>query len=174
MGYFWPEPKMDQEKWPHWTWIFCRFLITWNIASYWPFVSNWYNQILKKMQCHLFGGCSFFVLWCLGSALVLDPEALVLGSPDEASRIPWQKLGVRKSLYPMWINSFVVLSHMRQPPQGGGKPFLGFSVRGGGPGGTLDLLVLSQCKLHKHMKSRDHLANDCTNIHSIIDQFIRR
>ena len=34
------------------------------------------------------------------------------------------------------------------------------------------ILVLSQCKIHQHMKSRDHLANDCTNIHLIIDQFI--
>ena len=34
------------------------------------------------------------------------------------------------------------------------------------------LLVLSQCKIHRHMKSRDHLANNCTNIYLIIDQFI--
>ena len=28
----------------------------------------------------------------------------------------------------------------------------------------LQLLVLSQCIIYQHMKSRDHLANDCTNI----------
>ena len=36
------------------------------------------------------------------------------------------------------------------------------------------ILVLSQCKIHQHMKSQDHLANDCMNIHLIIDQFISR
>ena len=37
------------------------------------------------------------------------------------------------------------------------------------------LLVLSQCKMHQqHMKSGDHLANACTNIHLITDQFISR
>ena len=37
-----------------------------------------------------------------------------------------------------------------------------------------EILVLSQCRIQQHMKSRDHLANDCTNIHFIIDQFISR
>ena len=36
------------------------------------------------------------------------------------------------------------------------------------------VLVLSQCKIHQYMTSLDRLANNCTNIHLIIDQFISR
>ena len=32
---------------------------------------------------------------------------------------------------------------------------------------TIVVLVPSQCKIHQHKKSLDHLANDCTNINML-------